>query len=258
MSTNEELRSTNEELETSREELQSVNEELVTLNTEYQKKNEDLTTVNDDMKNLLNSTDVATIFLGENLEIRRFTPAATRLFSFIDSDVGRPVKDITSSLKMDGLVQTARRVLDTLVPAEQEVQTTEGYWYAMTIHPYRTSDNTIAGVVVSFTDIHQVKTASLYAQSIVDTIREPLLVLDEALRVISAGRAFYETFHVSREETEGRIIYELGNRQWDIPQLRDLLRDILEKNSVFQGYRVEHDFPGIGPPGDAAQCPAPQ
>ncbi len=187
LSTNEELRSTNEELETSREELQSVNEELVTLNTEYEKKNEDLTSVNDDMKNLLNSTNIATVFLGEDLEIKRFTPAAIRLFSFIDSDVGRPIKDINSNLKLDGLVQTARQVLDTLVPMEQEVQTTEGYWYTLTIHPYRTSDNTIAGVVVSFTDIHQVKTAWLYAQSIVDTVREPLLVLDEALRVVSAG-----------------------------------------------------------------------
>jgi two-component system CheB/CheR fusion protein len=129
---------------------------------------------------------------------------------------------------------------------EQEVQTTEGYWYIMRIHPYRTSYNSIGGVVVSFTDIHQVKTAWRYAQSIVDTVREPMLVLDEALRVVSAGRAFYETFHVNREGTEGRIIYELGNRQWDIPQLRDLLGDILKKNSVFEGYRVEHDFPGIG------------
>ena len=258
LSANEELRSTNEELETSREELQSVNEELMTLNTEYQKKNEDLISVNDDMKNLLNSTDIATVFLGEDLEIKRFTPAAIRLFSFIDSDLGRPIKDITSNLKLDGLVQTARRVLDSLVPVEQEVQTTEGYWYVMRIQPYRTSYNSIGGVVVSFTDIHQVKTASLYAQGIVDTVREPLLVLDEALRVVSAGQAFYETFGVSREETEGRVIYELGNRQWDIPQLRELLGDILEKNSVFQGYRVEHDFPGLGPAGHAAQCPVHQ
>jgi two-component system CheB/CheR fusion protein len=246
MSANEELRSTNEELETSREELQSVNEELMTLNTEYQKKNEDLISVNDDMKNLLNSTDIATIFLGTDLELRRFTPAALRLFRFIDSDVGRPLQDITSNLKLDGLAQIARRVLDTLVPVEQEVQTTKGYWYTMRIHPYRTSYNSIGGVVVSFTDIHQIKTASLYAQGIVDTVREPMLVLDEALRVVSAGQAFYETFRVRREETEGRVIYELGNRQWDIPQLRDLLQDILEKDSVFQGYRVEHDFPGIG------------
>jgi two-component system CheB/CheR fusion protein len=198
------------------------------------------------MKNLLDSTDIATIFLGENLEIRRFTPAATRLFRFINADVGRPIKDITSRLKMDSLAQTARRVLDTLVPVQQEVQTAEGHWYTMRIHPYRTSDNAIAGVVVSFTDIHQVKAASLYTQSIVDTVRESVLVLDETLRVISAGRAFYETFHVTPEETEGRIIYDLGNRQWDIPQLRELLGDILEKDSVFNGYRVEHDFPGIG------------
>lgn len=246
MSTNEELRSANEELVTSREELQSVNEELMTLNTEYQKKNEDLTATNDDMKNLLNSTDIATIFLGEKLEIRRFTPAATRLFNFIDADIGRPIEDITSSLKMDSLAQTAQRVLETLIPDQQEVQTAAGRWYSMRIHPYRSSYNTIEGVVVSFTDIHQAKAASLYAQGIVDTVREPLLVLDEGLRVVSAGQAFYEAFHVTPEETEGRAIFELGNRQWDIPQLRGLLADILEKDSVFRGYRVEHDFPNIG------------
>ena len=245
-SANEELKSANEELETSREELQSVNEELMTVNTEYQKKNEDLATVNNDMRNLLNSTGIATVFLDEKLRIRRFTPAATQLFKFIDSDIGRPVEDITSHLKTDGLTQIARRVLDTLVPVEQQMQAVDGRWYSIRVHPYRTTDNTIEGVVASFVDVSQVKAALAYAEGIIDTVRAPMLVLDEDLKVVSASRAFYAAYKVSKGETEGQLIYELGNRQWDIPRLREMLKDVIGKNSVFDGYRVEHDFAGVG------------
>jgi two-component system, chemotaxis family, CheB/CheR fusion protein len=246
MSTNEELKSANEELETSREELQSVNEELTTLNSESQRKNEDLTTLNNDMQNLLNATGVATVFLDEKLRIRRFTPAATRLFKFIDSDIGRPVEDISSPFKDNILIKAARQVLENLIPVEQEAQTADGKWFSLRVVPYRTLDNNIAGVVVSFVDINQVKAALQYAEDIIGNIREPLLVLDDKLRVISASRPFYRTFQVKPEETAGQLIYELGNHQWDIPKLRKILKEVLERDSVFEGYRVEHDFPGIG------------
>jgi two-component system CheB/CheR fusion protein len=246
MSTNEELKSANEELETSREELQSVNEELTTLNSESQRKNEDLTTINNDMLNLLNATGVATVFLDEKLRIRRFTPSATKLFKFIDSDIGRPVEDISSPLKDNILVQASRSVLDNLIPVEQEVQTTDGKWYSLRILPYRTLENVIEGVVVSFVDITQVKVGSIYTESIIDTMREPMLVLDEHLKVVSANKGFYRAFKVTMEDTQGQLIYAIGNHQWDIPQLRELLKSIIEKNSVFDGYKVEHDFPGIG------------
>jgi two-component system CheB/CheR fusion protein len=246
VSTNEELRSANEELETSREELRSVNEELVTINTEREKKIEELTAVSDDMRNLLNSTGIATIFLDEDLRIRRFTPTATALFKFQDSDVGRPVEDITSRLKTDSLPQVARRVLDTLVPEEQEVQTRDGGWYTMRVHPYRTAENAIDGVVASFADISEVKAVLSYADAIIGTLREPFVVLDENLKVKSASRTFYKTFQVLAEDTEGQLIYDLGSRQWDIPQLRQLLKDVLQEDRVFDGFPVEHDFPGIG------------
>ena len=246
MSTNEELKSANEELETSREELQSVNEELTTLNSESQRKNEDLTTINNDMLNLLNATGVATLFLDEKLRIRRFTPSATKLFKFIDSDIGRPVEDISSPLKDNILVKASRSVLDNLIPVEQEVQTIDGKWYSLRILPYRTLENVIEGVVVSFVDINQVKVGSIYTESIIDTMREPMLVLDEHLKVVSANKGFYRAFKVTMEDTQGQLIYAIGNHQWDIPQLRELLKSIIEKNSVFDGYKVEHDFPGIG------------
>jgi two-component system CheB/CheR fusion protein len=246
MSTNEELKSANEELETSREELQSVNEELTTLNSESQRKNEDLTTLNNDMLNLLNATDVASLFLDEKLRIRRFTPSAAELFKFIDSDVGRPVEDIASPLKDNTLVKTSRQVMDNLVPVELEAQANDGRWYSLRVLPYRTMDNSIAGVVVSFVDINRVKAALQYASNVVDAIREPLLVLDEKLRVISGNRAFYQTFKVKAEETEGQLVFELGRHQWEIMELRKILREILEEDAAFEGYRVEHDFPGIG------------
>lgn len=247
MTTNEELRSANEELETSREELQSVNEELTTLNTESLKKNEDLNTLNNDMKNLLNATGVATVFLDEQLRIRRFTPAAAQLFNFIDADIGRPVEDISSPLKENTLVKSARQVLENLIRVEQEVQTVDNKWFILRILPYRTIDNSIAGVVVSFIDINQVKYAMQYSQDIIDSIREPLLVLDDKLRVISAGQAFYRTYKVKKEETAGQLVYDLGNRQWDIPKLRKILNDVVEKNTVFEDYQVKHVFPSIGP-----------
>jgi two-component system CheB/CheR fusion protein len=246
MSTNEELKSANEELETSREELQSVNEELTTLNTESQKKNDDLTVLNNDMSNLLNATGVATLFLDEKLRIRRFTPSATRVFKFIDSDIGRPVEDISSPLKDNILVQASHGVLDNLIPVDREVQTADGKWYSLRILPYRTLDNVIEGVVVSFVDISQIKASLIYAESITETVREPMLVLDEQLKVVSANNAFYLAFKVKKEDTEGQVIYGVGNRQWDIPRLREMLKDIIDKNSVFEGYRVEQDFPEIG------------
>jgi two-component system CheB/CheR fusion protein len=246
MSTNEELKSANEELETSREELQSVNEELTTLNTEAQKKNEDLATVNNDMRNLLNAAGLATVFLDEKLRIRRFTPAATQLFKFLDSDIGRPVEDITSHLRVDSLSQSVHQVLDNLIPIEKEVQTTDGKWYSMRILPYRTLDNNIAGVVVSFADINRVKASLQYSDGIIKTIRDLLVVLDEKLRVTSASRTFYKTFQVGPKDTEGQLIFELGNHRWDIPQLREMLKEVLDKDTVFEGYRVEYDFPGIG------------
>jgi two-component system CheB/CheR fusion protein len=246
MSANEELKSANEELETSREELRSVNEELTTINTEHEKTIEELTAVSDDMSNLLNSTAIATVFLDEKLCIRRFTQAATVLFKFIDTDVGRPLEDISSNLKAGGLPQAARRVLQTLIPSEQEVQTEDGHWYSMRVHPYRTADNDIEGVVASFVDINRMKAAMAYAESIIDTIREPLLVLSKKLKVISSSRAFCTMFKVTKEDTEGQYIYDLGNHQWDIPRLRKLLNSILKEDKVFEGYRVEHDFPGIG------------
>ncbi|MFA7238684.1 MAG: chemotaxis protein CheB [Sulfuricellaceae bacterium] len=252
-STNEELQSTNEELETSKEELQSVNEELITVNAELQDKIEQLAGMQNDMKNLLDNINVGTIFLNNTLNIKRFTREAVQAYRLVVSDMGRPLADIKSNLKDDDLLADAQAVLDTLVPREREVRTASGAWYLARIQPYRTLDNVIDGVVLTFTDITKrmlaesaIKDARELAESIVNTVREPLIVLDGALKVISASRSFYENFRVAPQDTVGRQLYELGNRQWDIPKLRELLETILPGNEVIENFEVEHDFPGIG------------
>ena len=153
-SMNEELQSTNEELETSKEELQSVNEELATVNAELQTKVLDLSRANSDMNNLLAGTGIATVFVDHQLKIMRFTPTATRIINLIRSDVGRPVGHIVSNLQgYDSLVEDTREVLDTLIPKEVEVKTSEGKLYKMHIQPYRTLENVIEGAVLTFVNL---------------------------------------------------------------------------------------------------------
>ncbi|MTV39691.1 PAS domain-containing protein [Duganella radicis] len=156
-STNEELQSTNEELTTSKEEMQSLNEELYTVNAELQSKVDDLSLVNGDMKNLLNSTDVATIFLDGELRIRRFTDQTTQIYKLIPSDVNRPLSDIVNDLLYSDLEEDAQQVLRTLVFCEKQIETRSGGWYTMRIRPYRTVDNVIDGVVVTFINITELK-----------------------------------------------------------------------------------------------------
>jgi two-component system CheB/CheR fusion protein len=251
---NEEFQSTNEELETSKEELLSLNEEMTTTNAELQSKVSDLARANNDMNNLLAGTGVGTIFVDNKLRITRFTPAATQLINLIQTDIGRPVGDIVSNLAgYNSLVEDVQAVLDNLISREAEVQTRAGSWYLMRILPYRTLENVIEGAVITFMDItgrkrteQALAESRALAESIVATVREPLVVLDENLRVIMANSAFYRTFQVQPDETLGHLLYDLGNRQWDIPALRRLLEDILPQNTVFEDFEVTHEFERIG------------
>lgn len=251
-STNEELQSTNEELETSKEELQSLNEELVTVNNELQSKIEQLAGMQNDMKNLLDNINIGTIFLDTQLNIKRYTREAAQVYRLVASDVGRALNDIKSNID-DDLLPDAQAVLDDLTSRERQVRNMNGAWYLARMQPYRTLENVIQGVVMTFTDISQrvageaaVLQARKLAEGIVDTVREPLVVLDANLQVVSASRVFYSNFKVTPEKTVGRLIYELGNRQWDIPALRKLLEQILPYDQSFDNFVVEHDFPVIG------------
>jgi two-component system CheB/CheR fusion protein len=152
-STNEELQSTNEELTTSKEEMQSLNEELQTVNHELQSRVDELSLSNNDMKNLLNSTEIATLFLDESLRIRRFTIQASQIIKLIPGDAGRPVTDIASDLIYPDLPKDIHEVLRSLVFIEKPVNTHDGRWFSVRIMPYRTFENRIDGVVITFTNI---------------------------------------------------------------------------------------------------------
>ncbi|MEX2493847.1 MAG: chemotaxis protein CheB [Nitrospirales bacterium] len=254
-SVNEELQSTNEELETSKEELQSVNEELATINAELQTKVTDLSRVNNDMNNLLAGTGIGTVFVDHGLRILRFSPPVTNIINLIQSDTGRPVSHIVSNLVgYTDLVADTQAVLDTLTPKEVEVQTRSGTWYTMRILPYRTLDNVIEGAVITFVDItvrKDLETALRemhirLAETIAATVREPLLVLDSDLRVVSASPAFFRTFQVTPDASLGRLVYDLGNGQWGIPALYQLLQEILSHDTVISDFEVTHEFEQIG------------
>jgi len=239
-STNEELQSTNEELETSREELQSVNEELVTVNSELQQRIDLMAHMQDDLKNLLDNIRLGTIFLDRELRIRRYTQEATRLYRLVPHDIGRPLADIRCDLTGGDLVNEARSVLETLQAEEREVCAPGGAWYLARIQPYRTVDNEIDGVVLTFADVTErvqaiaVRQARDLAEAVVDSVHQPLLVLDDKLQVISANRSYRVTFPGSAAEITGQSIFEVGQGRWDLPLLRELLQDVMPREHGFE------------------------
>ena len=157
-STNEELQSTNEELTTSREEMQSMNEELQTVNAEQESKMDELSWINNDMNNLLNSTEIVTVFLDSELHVLRFTPGADKLFKLLPGDVGRPLSDIVNDLLYPNMTEEAQEVLRTLVFSERQISASDGRWFLVRIMPYRTMEDVIDGVVITFADITAAKT----------------------------------------------------------------------------------------------------
>src|SRR6266542_3893796 len=252
-SSNEELQSINEELETSKEELESANEELITLNEELNNRNAELGRLNSDLVNLLGSVQMPILMLDGQLRIRRFTPAAEKLLNLIPTDVGRPIGDLKLNLDCPDLEHLITEVIDTVSVREVETRDGAGRWHWLRVHPYKTLEKKIDGAVVALVDIdalkkieREIEAARDYAEAIIGATRDPLLVLRADLKVESANNAFYKTFKVKPAETEGRLIYELGGRQWDIPQLRLLLEDIIQRNSSFNDFEVAQKFPGIG------------
>src|SRR5262249_562792 len=175
---NEELRSAAEELETSKEELQSVNEELTTANQELKVKIEELGLTNNDFQNFINATDIGTIFLDRSLRVKFSTPRAREVFNLLESDIGRPLTDITNKLLYDGIHKDVRTVLDRLLSIEREVQNDLGHWFLTRLLPYRTSDNHIDGVVVTFHDITERRNAELRVRQSEERLR---ILVDSAL-----------------------------------------------------------------------------
>jgi two-component system CheB/CheR fusion protein len=253
MSMNEEFQSTNEELETSKEELQSLNEELTTLNTQLQQKIDGERRLSDDLNNLLSSSGIATLFLDSDFKIMRFTPATQDLFNVLSKDIGRPFSNIICKVNDPDLLKDAEIVLETLVPAECEVESDGGRWFVRRVLPYRTQDGKTNGVVVTFSDISELKVlqqqtaaARQFAENIVDTVREPLLVLDSTFTIISANQSFHRVFATSGADMVGKGLFSIQERQWDAPKLRALLENILPKKTVVQSFEVTLDVGDLG------------
>ncbi len=257
-SSNEELQSTNEEIETSKEELQSLNEELTTLNDELRVRNSDADRLNDDLNNLLSAMHVPVIMVGTDLRIRRFTEGAERLVHLIPTDVGRPIGDIRSSIHVTNMEDMICRVIETLTPAELEVRDRDGHWYMMHVRPYRTSGGRVDGAVIVYQDIdsrkrasEQLDAAKRYAEAIVQTVREPLLVLDGTLRGVSANEAFYATLRTTPGATLGQTLLEIAEHSWDNAQLHQLLARTVATGEPFEDFEIRANMKRLG---DLTMC----
>jgi two-component system, chemotaxis family, CheB/CheR fusion protein len=253
LSSNEELQSTNEELETAKEEIQGANEELITVNEELRSRNHEATQLNNDLINVLSSVQLPILIVGTDLRIGRFTPMAERLFNLIASDVGRSFSNIRHNLDLPDLDLTILQTIDTLTIYQQDVRDLSGHWYHLTIRPYKTRENQIVGATIVLIDVDELKrteqemhAARDYAEAIVETIGEPLVVLDGDLCVVTANRAFYQTFQLAAIQVEGQSIDALANNRWQIPELRSRLENLLHHQTPFQDVEVEHCCEEIG------------
>ncbi|MEO8592457.1 MAG: chemotaxis protein CheB [Candidatus Solibacter sp.] len=236
----------NEELETAQEELESANEELNTLNEELKVSNVEFSKVNRDLANLLESISIPMVMVGRDLRIRRFTRAIEPMLNLIASDVGRSITDLQPQMELPDL---RRLILDAMESGNRkprDIRDAHGRWYSLRILPNVGPDGKTDGAVLMFIDIDAAKRGLDFAEAIVETVREPLVILNQNLQVVKANKAFYETFHAVRGETEERLIYDLGNGQWNIPKLRELLENILPARSTFRDFEVTHEFEHVG------------
>ncbi len=232
-SANEELQSTNEEMQTSKEELQSSNEELHTINAELQSRNTELALVNDDLMNLLASMNMPIVMTGRDLRIRRFTSVAEKALRLIPSDLGRPIADLKPRINVPDLEEVLREVLDTLQPYEREVEDREGRAYLMRVRPYRTGDDRIDGTVLQLLDVSEIKRslesvkyARDYAEAIINTIHEPLVILNDHLTIRDANRAFFEAMGLPEHAAKGRSIFDISSGRFDTPHIHTLFEQL--------------------------------
>lgn len=279
---NEEQQSANEEMQSANEELQSVNEELHTINKEYQATNAQLTELNDDLNNYFRSNVNGQLFVDRDLLLKKYSPGAVKHINIRESDIGRPLGNITTNIKFETLIDDIKQVILDQENITREAEASNGKIYQVMTMPYiRKNNNQPDGAVISFYDITELKKVSLeldltnkklnqtngeitvintqlndrneqlnnskkYIEEIFNTIHDPLVILDKDLKVIRATDGFYQTFKVSEEETEGNFLYNLGNKQWDIPILRHQLENILPEQGFFKAFEVNHVFNEIG------------
>ena len=245
-STNEELQSTNEELTTSKEEMQSLNEELQTVNIELQSKVSDFLQANDDMKNLLNSTEIATLFLDRDLHIRRFTDQTINIIKLRQTDIGRPFTDLVTNLQYPNMESDARKVLRTLSSLETSITTNDGRWFTVRILPYRTMDDRIDGLVITFSNISSAKTLEIEVnktnealaisearyRGLFESSKDGILMLDaETGKITNVNPYLVEILGYSKEQFIEKAIWEIGFFK-DIVANKDKFLELQQKEYV--------------------------
>jgi len=245
LSSNEELQSTNEELDTAKEELQSTNEELATLNEELRSRNEELAGANSDLSNLLASVQIPIVMVTRDLRIRRITPAAEKVLNIIPSDIGRPIGHLKPNFVCPDLESLIAETIETVSIREREVEGTDGRTFALQIRPYQTVDNRIDGALVVLFDVSApeenaaaLQVALTTGEALMPRIGDPVLLLDSAFKVQRANPAFFDTFHGQSPAVVGRYIYDIGDKEWDVPELRRLLEEVLPEQKDFRGLRI--------------------
>jgi two-component system CheB/CheR fusion protein len=251
LSSNEELQSTNEELDTAKEELQSTNEELNTVNEELHGRNEELARINSDLINLLHGVQIAIVIVAGDLKIRQFTPMAEKVLNLIPGDIGRPIGHIKPNINCPDLEKMILEVIDTVTLQQREVQDAQGRTFSLTVRPYKNLDNRIDGAVLALFDIDEIREherqaqeAQEYAEAIFNSVRDPLLVLDDTLRIDRVNSAFSRIFPTGNGDVVGRRLPEIFGGQWNKPELRRLLEEVVPRGTAFECFEVEHRFDG--------------
>jgi two-component system CheB/CheR fusion protein len=252
LSSNEELQSTNEELETTKEELQSTNEELTTVNEQFQTRNAALDQLADDLSNFIDSSDVPLLTVNRDLKIRRVTPAAHRVFNALPTDVGRPLDHIHFSLVFDKIREVVTSVVDTSQAWERELVDREGKWWLLRVRPYLTADSRIDGATLVAIDIDSIKrNADLtesrdYALAVLQTVREPLIVLDAECHVGLANDAYYKLFEEDPAVIGGKVIWDTGRGVWADPSLRKTVAAACRGESAMVNVEVQRPLGSKG------------
>lgn len=250
-STNEEFQSANEELETAKEELQSTNEELNALNDELRAINADSDALSNDLTNLLTSVEIPIVMVDLIGNIRRFTPKAGKMMNLIHGDIGRPLSDIQTTVKLPNLPELISEVIDDISTKELEVQDSGGHWYRLQIRPYKTTENKIDGAVIAFVDINLLKRSLQetkydldYAISVANSVRLSLVVIGEDLKIRSANQAFFRNFPGMKGAVETEFFSAFG-----MPidsKLRDRLKKDLQSGNEIMDFEVTFDVKGVG------------
>jgi PAS domain S-box-containing protein len=233
LSGNEELQSTNEELETAKEELQSTNEELTTLNEELQNRNIELSVLNNDLINILSSVNIPIVILGNDLRIRRFTPAAEKIFNIIPTDVGRPISDLGSSINVDNLRELVVEAIDSISVKEGEVQDREGRWYSMRVRPYKTTENKIDGVVLTLVDISGLKSSLSQQAQLLDLTKEGILIRDLTDRITYWNKGSERLYGWSEQEAMRKDSNTL--RQTNFPKPFETIKEEFFREGHWEG-----------------------